>query len=130
MVWRSTGTVYSKETQLLRLMIKIPLVLMGATFRCLGAVMTFWCDSRSNNSHNLSSTTPTDTDTIAKLDLIEALDSEIAVLALEKQFYEQKSKDIKLSTEKQLKAQHKVAQLNTRIMTLTRRVLKLREELE
>lgn len=136
MVWCSTGTVYS----MLRLMIKIPLVLMGATFKCLGAVITFWCDScNSNNNNNLSSTaqqsnnsapTDTDTDTIAKLDLIEALDSEIAVLAQEKLFYEQKSKDIKLSTEKQLKAQHKVAQLNTRIMTLTRRVLKLREELE
>lgn len=101
---------------------------MGATFKCIAAVITFWCDSRNNNNNNSSSTTSTDD--IAKIDLIEALDSEIAVLAQEKLFYEQKSRDIKLSTEKQLRAQHRVAQLNTRIMVLTRRVLKLREELE
>lgn len=110
-------------------MIKIPLVLMGATFRCVGAVITFWCDSHTGSS-NSSNSSSKSTDDIAKIDLIEALDSEIAVLAQEKLFYEQQSKDIKLSKEKQLKAQHKVAQLNTRMMVLTRRVLKLREELE
>lgn len=93
-------------------------------------IVSSWCSANSNTSSCNSSKT----DNIAKLDLIEALDSEIAVLAQEKQFYEQQLNTIavsnKLSTEKQLKAQHKVAQLNTRIMTLTRRVLKLREELE
>lgn len=126
---------------MLRLVIKIPLVLMGATFRCVGAVITFWCDSRNSSDNDnskcskqslssSSTTSTTSTDDIAKIDLIEALDSEIAVIAQEKLFYEQQSRDIKLSKEKQLKAQHKVAQLNTRIMVLTRRVLKLRQEVE
>lgn len=104
---------------------------IALTFQCVSSM----CCVNSNqpnqpNKTNSSSRNSSNTDSIAKLDLIEALDIEIESLAREKQFYEQQSKDIKLSTEKQLKAQHKVAQLNTRIMTLTRRVLKLREELE
>lgn len=106
---------------------------IALTFRCVSSL----CSANSNqtsSSRNINSsannTTDTDTDSIAKLDLIEALDIEIESLAKEKQFYEQYAKDIKLSEEKQLKAQHKVAQLNTRMMVLTRRVLKLREELE
>lgn len=113
-------------------------LIIALTFRCVSS----WCCVNSNqpnqpnktNSSSCNSSKKVDTDSIAKLDLIEALDIEIESLAREKQFYEQQSNTIavsnKLSTEKQLKAQHKVAQLNTRIMTLTRRVLKLREELE
>lgn len=111
-------------------------LIIALTFRCVSS----WCcvnsnqSNQSNQTNSSSSSNSSNTDSIAKLDLIEALDIEIESLAQEKQFYEQQLNTIavsnKLSTEKQLKAQHKVVQLNTRIMTLTRRVLKLREELE
>lgn len=144
---------------MLKLMLKLVLYLAQCGFRLwkLTIALTFRCvsslcsaaatsahssneTSSSRNSSTATAQQSNNTDTIAKLDLIEALDSEIAVLAQEKQFYEQQlqqlaagassSSSSKLSTEKQLKAQHKVAQLNTRMMVLTRRVLKLREELE
>ena len=108
---------------------------IALTFRCVSSLISVNTNSSSRNSSTATATAQqsNDTDIIAKQDLIEALDSEIAVLAQEKQFYEQQlnaTASSKLSTEKQLKAQHKVAQLNTRMMVLTRRVLKLREELE
>ena len=67
---------------------------------------------------------------IAKQDLIDALDVEIASLEQEKKLYIEQMNSSKTGEEKRVKLQSKVARINTRIMTLSRRVLKLREELE
>ena len=71
-----------------------------------------------------------DTTTLAKKDLIDALDVEIASLEQEKKLYIEQMNSSKTGEEKRVKLQSKVARINTRIMTLSRRVLKLREELE
>lgn len=71
-----------------------------------------------------------DTSTLAKKDLIDALDVEISSLEQEKKLYIEQMNSSKTGEEKRVKLQSKVARINTRIMTLSRRVLKLREELE
>lgn len=63
---------------------------------------------------------------IANQDLIEALDIQIAHLEKEKRYY-QKQAEMCTKEEKRLKFEHKVTALNTQIMTLNKKVLKLRE---
>lgn len=67
---------------------------------------------------------------IAKQDLIESLDQQIAALENEKRYYIRVCNMSKTSEDKRVKLQSKIAQIDVRIRKLSRQVLKLREELE
>lgn len=68
-------------------------------------------------------------DDIAKQDLIEALDQQIAALENEKRYYIRVCSMSKTSEDKRVKLQSKIAQIDVRIRKLSRQVLNLREEI-
>ena len=68
-------------------------------------------------------------DDIAKQDLIESLDQQIAALENEKRYYIRVCSMSKTSEDKRVKLQSKIAQIDVRIRKLSRQVLKLREEI-
>lgn len=69
-------------------------------------------------------------DDIAKQDLIESLDQQIAALENEKRYYIRVCNMSKTSEDQRVKLQSKIAQIDVRIRKLSRQVLKLREEIK
>ena len=108
-------------------MVRLILYLAGCGFRLfkitLAIIVSIACRGRPAQH-------TADTATLATQDLIDALDVEIASLEQEKKLYVEQMNSSKTGEEKRVKLQSKVARINTRIMTLSRRVLKLRQEVE
>lgn len=105
-------------------MVRLAFYLVGCGFRLFKITLAFII------SIAIPVQPTVDTATLAKKDLIDALDVEIASLEQEKKLYIEQMNSSKTGEEKRVKLQSKIARINTRIMTLSRRVLKLREELE
>lgn len=108
-------------------MVRLILYITGCVFRLFKITLAIIISIAYRGS---SAQHTADTAILAKQDLIDALDVEIASLEQEKKLYIEQMNSSKTGEEKRVKLQSKVARINTRIMTLSRRVLKLREELE